>query len=681
MMSSTEKHVSAESSWRQLEEFVDRLHELAQSVIEPDEFYHQVLEQCVTTLAANGGAVWLPKAGGTWYLAHQSNLPEEVRQSSAIEQHYSLLHRIAASDEIVVLQPHSGISDQPENPTDSILIASAISTPESSHGRKPQAILELYMRTGASPAVQQGWQEMLATVSQIAGNFHIHNQLRFLQAEQGLHDQSLSLLRRIHHPTNLRKTAFEIVNEGRRFVDCDRLSLILQRGRAWHVAAVSGVDRVESRGDAAKRLTKLAKSTAHWGEPLDTGDLDQAADSELPPALSRCISEQLDHSHARRLIAVPIEFRNHSDSEHSKSATSSPTAVLIAEQFTNIRSGFSCQRVAELAQLCEPSLHQAIRLDRFPARFFLRWSNRLSPVRPSRTISRLALATLITAAAIAALIFVQIDFEIEAPATLMPNVERDVFATADGTIDEVMVSHGQEVAAGDALAQLDDPQLALDTQQVVGEMATVRKQLEAIAVARTDRIVQAETDRNRLPLSAEAQQLEKQLESLQRQREILATRRESLTMRSPIAGTVLTLDVQKLLRTRPVERGQLLFKIADVNSGWWLQTEVDQDRIGHILAAQQSSESQLTARIRFAGDESNTFTGQLESISATAVLDPNELAEAASKLRVRVTIDEHSLPAARPGMTAKVRILCGQRSLGYVWLHDAWETVYSWVVF
>ena len=48
---------------------------------------------------------------------------------------------------------------------------------------------------------------------------------------------------------------------------------------------------------------------------------------------------------------------------------------------------------------------------------------------------------------------------------------------------------------------------------------------------------------------------------------------------------------------------------------------------------------------------------------------------------VQVAIDEGSLAAARPGMNAQVRIHCGRRSLGYVWLHDAWETVYRWVIF
>ena len=53
----------------------------------------------------------------------------------------------------------------------------------------------------------------------------------------------------------------------------------------------------------------------------------------------------------------------------------------------------------------------------------------------------------------------------------------------------------------------------------------------------------------------------------------------------------------------------------------------------------------------------------------------------APAFKANIEIDENELLDARPGMTAEVRIHCGERSLGYVWLHDIWDSVYSWVVF
>ena len=39
------------------------------------------------------------------------------------------------------------------------------------------------------------------------------------------------------------------------------------------------------------------------------------------------------------------------------------------------------------------------------------------------------------------------------------------------------------------------------------------------------------------------------------------------------------------------------------------------------------------------------------------------------------------LPALVPGATARARIDCGRRALGYVWLHDLFEAFQTWVAF
>jgi multidrug efflux pump subunit AcrA (membrane-fusion protein) len=276
---------------------------------------------------------------------------------------------------------------------------------------------------------------------------------------------------------------------------------------------------------------------------------------------------------------------------------------------------------------------------------------------------------------------VQTDFEIEATATLMPREVRDVFATATGTVREIKIAHGDQVGQGAVLAELDDPQLDLETERVRGELETVRKRLEAIAVMRTDRRSNNELTADRLPLSAEAKQLELRQESLRAQEMILSKQREALTLRSPLTGTVLTLDVQNMLRGRPVERGQVLFTIANTNSGWQLETRVPQDLAGHVVAAADSSDEPLTAWFRLAGNRDHTYTGHVTEIAKAAVLDPQQLGEALPEVCVRVDVEEESLPTAKPEMQARVRVNCGRRSIGYVWLHDVWDNIHSWLAF
>jgi hypothetical protein len=145
---------------------------------------------------------------------------------------------------------------------------------------------------------------------------------------------------------------------------------------------------------------------------------------------------------------------------------------------------------------------------------------------------------------------------------------------------------------------------------------------------------------------------------------------------------VLTRDVDSLLASRPVERGQTLITVADTASGWDLVADVPQRQIGHVLEAQQTEHTEnLTATLRLAGDVQQTYEGHVVQVSAAAPLEPEGLENEAPPVKVRIALDGEAPPAARPGMTASVRIDCGRRSLGYVWLHDVGATLYRWLTF
>ena len=674
-MFSTEKHDWPDAAWQQLEEFVDDLHEQSRAPIDSGQFYRRLLEGCVTALAATAGAVWWREAPERWVVLYQTNLDAVVPRDdpTATSVHQTLLEQTGRSDQPCCYPPHSGAEPGTENPTDAVLAVCAVPADAA-------IVVELFLPVGQSPATQLGWQELLQTVCQIAADYHTWDEYRQLRSERDFHTQSLALLRRVQGRSDLRRTAYEIANEGRRLVEADRLSVLVRRSRDWRLLAVSGVDRIEPRADATKSLQQLADWAARWGEPLDYTD--QSVADELPTELEDLVQRHIDQSQARSLVAAPLQLSPDSDEQPSRGDSSNrPSAVLIAEQFQVESGRLSRQRVIELAHLCEPALGQAMRLDRFGLRSVLRWSDRWSRLGWLKGLSRLSAVVLAVAALVATLVLVERDFEIAAPARLTPMVESDVFATADGAVAQVHVAHGDQVAQGDVLAVLDDPQLVLELERVRGEIDTTRKRQEAIAVARTDRQVREDTESESLTLSAEAQQLEQRMASLRRQEEILVARREALAIRSPIVGTVLTLDVQHLLDARPVTRGQVLFTVADTSAGWQLFANVPQARIGQVVAARQESSTPLPVRFRLAGDVEKTYVGSLASIRETAVFDTDGLEGELPAVEVLVAIDEDSLAAARPGMNAEVRIHCGRRSLGYVWLHDVWETVYSWITF
>jgi multidrug efflux pump subunit AcrA (membrane-fusion protein) len=477
--------------------------------------------------------------------------------------------------------------------------------------------------------------------------------------------------------------AFEAANEGRRLLACERLSVVVRRGRRWRLASTSGVDRVGRRTDFARLTERLAGEAARWGEPFIHPD--PAGEAELPPRVAGALAEHVDHSHARSLACVPAATARaqpaSDEADRSRRQARDVDAVFIAERFDAAGEPGWQQQLVELADLCGPALRRAAELDRFPLRPLLRWSAAWpAAAAPGRLVRRLALLAALVGA-VAALVFVPADFDVEAAGRLATAVERDVFAAATGAVDEVRVVHGQEVQAGDVLAVLRDPALALEIQQTRGELETVRNRLNALAVTRTDRALREQTTDDRLPLAAEQRQLEERRATLEGQLKLLDERRETLTIRSPIAGQVLTRDVQTLLESRPVERGQVLLTIADTTSGWQIVAEAPQRSVGHVLDAQRGQSGRLQASYRLAGDVERSYPGEVTEVSAAAALDAEGLQDDEAPIEIRIAALGEAPAAARPGMSARVRIHCGERSLGYVWLHDVGATLYRWATF
>lgn len=659
------------ASWNQLERTIERLHDAARASVGVREFYRQLVAEGAMALEAAGGGAWRRGSAG------QPEMICQLLPDNGIEADWS------ARRAIVAKALASGAAASSERPPDSeyeFLTCPVALGVEAGGDSAPVAAIELWMPRDASPPVRQGWLDFALALADVAADFHARDELRRLRSASALRAHAVELLRRVGGPRTLEGAAFELANEGRRLLGCDRLSVIVRRGNRWRLMAASGVDAV-ARNDYARRCEHLADQAARWGEPIETRGASAAGgEAELPPPLASAIAKHVDQSQARTLTCAPIKFPSSGESSEPPRAAGFDV-VLIAEQFD--AGGTLREPLVELGELCAPAMARAAELDRFPVRAALRWSERLAAWRSPDRLPRLLLAAGAAACLVALLILIRCDFMVEAPARLATAVERDVFAVAAGTVAEVRVRHGQIVAAGDVLVVLSDPELSLKLQENRGDIAATRKRLDALAVSRTDRSLHEDSSGDRLPIGAEQRELAERLGSLERQRDLLEARRTALTLRSPIAGQVLTRDVQSLLQSRPVERGQALLTIADVASGWELRADVPQRQIGHVIAAMNNDESELpvAADYRLAGDVQESHPAHVVAVSSAAPLDAEGLRDDAAPVEVRLAVDGDPPPAARPGMTATVRIHCGRQSLGYVWLHDVGSTLYRWATF
>lgn len=674
---------AADASWLQLEELVERQHAAARSEATPREFYRQLLAETCAAVGAIGGAGWRRVA------------PERLEVIAEMQSDSAGVLPGMASRRVAVLRAFAApLHLAPTVAGDvagfeSVIAPIADAAGDGAPGNRAIGALELWFPPSVSSTVAQGRRELASTLAAIAADFHTLAELRERRATAGLQQHAVDFLRRIQQPRDLEGTAFAVANESRRLLQCDRVALLLRRGDAWRLVCVSGVSRADRQSEMARLSARLADDVANWGEPI-AHVADRLDDGELPNRLAAALAEHLDHSHARQLAAAPFAF----DDSHSRKeqvvrqvierGSNRSDLVLIAERFDGAADDGVLRQLIEIGELAAPAIARAATLDQFPVRTLLAWSDRLAALRePVRRRRAIWIAGGLIAAVLA-MVFVPAPLTVEAPATLAAAVEREIFATATGSIAEVRVAHGDRVKQGDMLIVLSDPELALKLQQVRGEIAAAQERLDALAVTRTDRMLRDRETEDRLPLSAEQRQLEERLAGLQMQRELLEERHAALTLRSPIDGEILTPDVQTLLTSRPVERGEALLTVTDASAGWLINAEAAQRDVGEILAAQREASGhhgEVTASVRLSGDVGQTYPAHLLAVSSAAPLAADGLEDAVPPMEVRLALDGEPPAEARPGMAAAVRIDCGRRAIGYVWLHDVWATAYRWLTF
>lgn len=121
-----------------------------------------------------------------------------------------------------------------------------------------------------------------------------------------------------------------------------------------------------------------------------------------------------------------------------------------------------------------------------------------------------------------------IDRQIQVPAVLLPAQEAQIFPPEAGELVEVLVKRGAHVGQGDVLFRLRVPDIIHRKDLVSLRLSIVNSRLARVAADAGDRAQSA-------VLQREAAQLEQELAGL-------AARQERLTVRSPVSGTVTSLE-------------------------------------------------------------------------------------------------------------------------------------------
>lgn len=665
--------------WQEVEQFVETLAELARDESSSAAFHSRLVAGVVEVLAADAGAVWVGSPDrelvpeGALGLDACGLLDEQLAPA-----HTRLLDVACRAERAFFLPPGGVIAEQPDarNSTDSLLLFCPIRPDTAASG-----VIEIVRRDVAAPAAHRGYLQLLETVAEIAADHHRRRRLAEFHDRERRWERFRSFAERIHRPLDLRRTAFEIANEGRAVVGCDRLSVLVGDRGSCRAIAVSGVHTIARRSSNVRLLERLVRAVLRSGRPLHhAGNW-----SELPPQIRAPLQAYLEESHARGISIVPLirpdgrlpeQDDDVGDAVHRRRRPPRKPLVgaLVAEQFDLPGDEFAA-RLELIAESAAIALGNALRHRR---RWLPRFVRRMLGMEAAGARGAVIPAAIVSAGLATAASIVPADFEIGATGALQPRIRQQVFAPSDAVVQDLSAGYGRRVRAGDVLAILRNPDLDLELERVAGEMQTVRTRLAAVEAARLEaRPLDAAEQRRYAELTSEEQELRQRLTSLQEQRTILEAQRTELTLRSPIDGQVMTWDADRLLRARPVRRGQAVLTVADLAGPWVLELEVPDSDAGHVLDARREFGPNLRVTFLLATDPGTTYERTLDAIAVTT--ETNAAGEPV--LRVEVPVDRAAIPDLRPGASAIARVHCGRRAIGYVWLHGLIDAVRTRLLF
>lgn len=508
----------------------------------------------------------------------------------------------------------------------------------------------------------------LALVSKVLRDYHNPNPGRVSEVPTAVEDTS-EFAELVHQSIDFRETSDVVANELRRVLDVDRVSVLKKKRDKWVVQSVSGQVSVNRRSGMIRRMERLACRCLLTGQgffhPSNTG---------VPPQIGDSLEDYLEHTEIRTLSISPVF---HHEKHHDRKLAENPNAVrstviagIVVENYRAAVEQREFEREAKgplaVAGLALRNAHEHQRLLLYPVWRYLGKTKVVMAARNIRTSLLVLFAVVVIALCLG---LIPAKFNVVAKGVLVPAERRNVFAELQGIVVDVPVSHQSMVETDQTLVRLINEDLDFELEQVSGEILELRQRLASIQAERIANSGQ------RTDQESNVKGIQTQLESLVRLHGTLKAKSNRLNVVSPISGEVITWDLEDRLLNRPVQPGELLVEIANVDGEWELIVDIPSRKAGHVLRAKNSL-GQLSVVYAIASEPGVWRTGEVIAIEGSARLQPDQTQTITMRVKIELDDVEYS---ANTGVVAKIN--CGTRSLGYVWCHDAWEYVQENIIF
>ena len=659
----------------QIRNLIQEISELSRSNCTVEEFYEGFLMRTASALASVGGAIWVREPDQKYAELHyQINLKKTclADDKAAQTKHSLLLRKLIDAGQPTLVPPNSGQEgdDEAGNPTEFLLVVAPLIIDQETVG-----LVEILQRPDSGPATQRGYLRFLNRMSQIASDFLKDRRLRSFSDQQTMWQKVEQFIKSAHHSLDLKETAYTIANEGRRLIECDRVTVALTEGSKQRVKTVSGLDSIERRAEQVKMLGKLATTVCKANEPLwYTGDT-----SELPPQVEKRLHDYVDKSHTKMLAILPLAAPI--DEEQPNAKQQKPIGALIVEQLSDARIQTSTEhRVAVVAEHGYSALNNS--LDHNAIFLMPLWKalgKLAAPFKRNNLFKTLTVFTLLGLIGFG-LCVIPYPFTLGANGFVTPVHQEEIFAKLDGTLIEISVPEDPyaTIEARSVLATMTNNDLMVEIEQLDGELNQARAEYQKFARAESQQVDNVE----KIYIQGELSKTDRLIKGLEKALAVKRQQAEELTVRSPIRGQIVNWQPRRKLLGRPVRRGQNLMTVVAPDTLWEIELEMPERRVGHLIntvnensqnnTAQKTGDVSLEVTFSLVSDPNHEFTGQIVEVNRNLEVKSDD----GNTATVRVQFDNEQVPIEllRSGTRVRAKVDCGSRSIGYVMFHELIET-------
>jgi multidrug efflux pump subunit AcrA (membrane-fusion protein) len=672
-----------EQTKNQIRKLVAEIADLAESDIQPAEFYVEFLNRAVAAVAASGGAFWLLDGRGSLKLQHQLEfrLTGLMDGRAKAQPHDALLGCMIQASQPQIIPPGATIEGVPNagNPTAYALIIAPLLVDKQVVG-----LIEILMDPNRRAATQKSTLRFVSDLCDLAATYLKNRQMRQMMSQQRLWNQLEGFTHQIHASLDLKETSYSVANDGKRLVGCDRLSVALKLSGRVMVEAISGQEVVEQRANLVRELTRLCKVVIRSGE-----DLVYSGNTEgFAPDIRDALELYVDESGAKAVI-ITLLHKPESDTNKDKVVFGSLIAEQIGDEVaptdmharTEVVSRHASTALWNAQDHSKIFLMPLLQAIGSPWRFFR-----------GRTLAKILAVLGAILVAILCLTFVPWKLTIQGEGQLLPEKRRNTYAPVAGIVVDVPADHGQLVKEGDVLAKIDSPELQKELKRLVAEEQAAETQVNYLGL----QINKATRDDEKAQLRGQLAEAKIKAKSSREQIDIIQQQLETMIIRAPQAGVITTWETKKNFLGRPVEIGTELLSIAatEKDGDWELEVQVPDDDMGPVLEAKHQLDEEIKRGEKPPGtklqgyfvtatDPEHRYPGYVERISSKAeLIDQKHVVKVTFKFSDEVRNDFLKRnQALRPGAEVRARVDCGKARLAYVLFRDVVHVFYETVLF